>query len=121
MRAYRQAVVGGNFLATRRAAFDQYARRSDMASAIPCAMAVDGMEQADAFGAPEQWQFGWDRRYTRDEYLEQLSTAGVWPQLSPATQKEVLGRVGAAIDLVGGSFTMHYVTVAITAARNGAA
>jgi SAM-dependent methyltransferase len=88
--------------------------------AIPCAMAVDGMEQAHAFGDPEQWQFGWDRRYTRDEYLEQLPTAGVWPQLSPATQQEVLGRVGAAIDAAGGSFIMHYVTVAVTAARNGA-
>lgn len=87
--------------------------------AIPCAIAVDGMEQADAFGDPEQWQFGWDRRYTRDEYQEQLRTVGVWPQLSPATQQEVLGRVGAAIDAAGGSFVMHYVTVAVTAARNG--
>jgi hypothetical protein len=30
-------------------------------------------------------------------------------------------RGGAAIDAVGGSFTMRYTTVAVTAARTGAA
>jgi SAM-dependent methyltransferase len=88
--------------------------------AIPCAKAVDGMEQAGAFGDPEQWQFGWDRRYTRDEYLDQLPTAGIWSQLCPAAQQEVLARVGAAIDVAGGSFIMHYVTVAVAAARTSA-
>jgi hypothetical protein len=28
--------------------------------------------------------------------------------------------IGAALDAVGGSFTMHYATVAVTAARTGA-
>jgi SAM-dependent methyltransferase len=89
--------------------------------AIPCARAVDGMEQAGAFDGPEQWQFGWDRHYTRDEYLDQLPTASVWSLLSPAAQQEVLRRVGAAVDAAGGSFIMHYVTVAVAAARTGAA
>ncbi len=81
------------------------------------AKAADGMREAGAFGDPEQWRFGWDRPYTRDEYLDQVRTAGVWPQLSPGAQQEVLARVGAAIDAAGGSFIMHYVTVAVAAAR----
>jgi hypothetical protein len=32
----------------------------------------------------------------------------------------VLERTGAAIDALGGSFTMYYTTVAVTAARTGA-
>jgi SAM-dependent methyltransferase len=87
---------------------------------IPCARAVDGMERTDAFGDPEQWQLDWDRRYTRDEYLDQLRTAGVWPGLSPGTRRELLGHIGTAIDTAGGSFTMHYTTVVITATRNRA-
>jgi SAM-dependent methyltransferase len=86
-----------------------------------CAKAAAGIRQAGAFGEPEQWRFGWDRPYTRDEYLDQVPTAGVWPQLSPAAQQEALARVGAAIDAAGGSFIMHYVTVAVAAARTGAA
>jgi hypothetical protein len=33
----------------------------------------------------------------------------------------LLAGIGAAIDAVGGSFTMRYTTVAVTAARTGAA
>jgi hypothetical protein len=32
---------------------------------------------------------------------------------------EVLAGIGTAIDMVGGSFTMYYTTVAVTAARTG--
>src|SRR4029077_5088613 len=44
----------------------------------PCAKAAEGMRQAAAFGEPEQWRFDWDRRYTRDEWLDPLPTSGVW-------------------------------------------
>jgi hypothetical protein len=39
----------------------------------------------------------------------------------PAKLEELLAGIGAAIDAVGGSFTMRYTTVAVTAARTGAA
>jgi hypothetical protein len=35
-------------------------------------------------------------------------------------QQEILAGSGAAIDAVGGSFTMHYTTVAVTAGRTSA-
>jgi hypothetical protein len=37
--------------------------------------------------------------------------------LPPATLADLLAGAGAAIDAAGGSFTMHYTTVAATAAR----
>jgi SAM-dependent methyltransferase len=80
-----------------------------------CAKAAGGMKETGAFGDPEQWQFDWDRRYTRDEWLEQLPTTGIAARLEPGTMQQILAGVGAAVDAAGGSFTMHYTTVAVTA------
>jgi SAM-dependent methyltransferase len=88
---------------------------------VMCAKAADGIRQAGAFADPGQWRFDWDRPYTRDEWLEQISTFGGYTQFPPAKQEELLAGVGAAIDAVGGRFTMHYATLAVTAARTGAA
>ena len=41
-------------------------------------------------------------------------------RLPPDKLAEVLEGTGTAIDEMGGSFTMHYATVAVTAARTGA-
>jgi SAM-dependent methyltransferase len=84
-----------------------------------CAKAADGMRQTGAFGEPEHWRFGWDRPYTRDEWLEFVPTAGGFSSHPQDTQRELLAGIGAAIDAAGGSFVMHYVTVVGTAARTG--
>jgi SAM-dependent methyltransferase len=81
----------------------------------------DGMRQAGAFGDPEQWRFDWDRLYARDEWLDQVPTHGGHSQLPPDKLEQVLAGIGAAIDTVGGSFTMGYAAVVITAARTDAA
>jgi SAM-dependent methyltransferase len=96
------------------------ATSSDGYSALR-ARAADGIRQAGAFGDPEQWRFDWDRPYTRDEWLDQLPTTGAHTQLPPAKLEEVLAGIGAAIDAVGGSFTMRYTTAVVTAARTSAA
>jgi SAM-dependent methyltransferase len=83
--------------------------------------ATDGMRQAGAFGEPEQWRFGWDRPYTRDEWLEQVPTFGGHSQIPPGKQRELLAGIGAAIDAAGGGFTMGFTTLAVTATRAGAA
>jgi len=82
-----------------------------------CGTAADGIRQVGAFGGPEEWRFGWDRPWTRDEWLEQVPTFGGHTQLPPATLEDLLAGIGAAIDAVGGSLTMGYTTVAVTAAR----
>jgi SAM-dependent methyltransferase len=82
-----------------------------------CAKAADGMSQAGGFGAPEQWRFDWERRYGRDEWLDQVPTFGGFSRLPAEAQAELLAGIGDAADALGGSFTMGYATLAATAAR----
>ena len=84
-----------------------------------CAKAADGMRQAGAFGECEQWRFDWELPYTRHEWLDAVPTFGGHSRLPADKQRELLAGLGAAVDAVGGSFTMGYATVAATAARTG--
>ncbi len=81
------------------------------------AKAGDGIREAGGFSDPEQWRFDWERSYTRDEWLDQMPTLGALTRLPPNKLAEVLEGVGAAIDAIGGSFTMAYTTLAVTAVR----
>ncbi len=83
--------------------------------------AADGIREAAGFGDPEQWRFEWECSCTREDWLDQLPTHGGHAQLPPAQLEELLAGVGAAIDAVGGSFTMRYTTVVVTAVRTGTA
>ena len=78
--------------------------------------AADGIREAGGFEEPEQWRFEREQSYTRDQWLDFLPTTGALTQLPPATLAEVLDDVGAAIDTIGGGFTMTYTTLATTAA-----
>jgi SAM-dependent methyltransferase len=112
--AYRQAVPGSPVnLQSLRQALDAYQALFDKIA--------DGIRQAGAFSEPEQWQFGWERTYTRDGWLDQLPTHGHFNLLPPDKLATVLDGVGAAIDAMGGSLTMSYTTVAVTALRTRAA
>jgi SAM-dependent methyltransferase len=86
-----------------------------------CAKAADGVREVGSFGEPEQWPFAWERSYTRDEWLDQVPTAGGHNQFPRAQLDELLAGLGACIDAVGGSFMMHYTAVVVTAARTDAA
>jgi transposase InsO family protein len=98
--------------------FDLQAAKNPMdAYQVMCANAADGIRQAGQFSAPEQWRFGWQRNYSRDEWLDQIPTTGPFTQLEPDKLAQVLDAVGAAIDDLGGSFTMPCTTVTVTAAR----
>jgi SAM-dependent methyltransferase len=81
--------------------------------------ATEGIRAVGGFSDPQQWRFDWQRSYTREAWLDQLPTQGPLTQLPPDKLAEVLAAVGAAIDAMGGSFTMPYTTVAVTAARTG--
>lgn len=74
--------------------------------------AIAGIRASGAFGEPEQWQFEWQRDYTREEWLDHLPTTGPLTQLKPEEITTVLDAVGGAI---GGGFTMDYVTLATVA------
>ena len=79
--------------------------------------ALDGMREAGVFHDPDTWFFDWERPYTRDEWLDAVPTFGGNNQLPAATLEEVLARVGAAIDDIGGRFTMGFTTVVATAVK----
>jgi SAM-dependent methyltransferase len=84
------------------------------------ARATDGIRGAAALTEPERWRFGWERSFTREGWLDELPTHAAYSQLPPAQLEELLAGVGAAIDAMGGGFTVHYITVAVTAARTSA-
>jgi SAM-dependent methyltransferase len=81
--------------------------------------AADGIRRAGTFSEPEQWRFDWDRPYARDEWLDVVPTFGGHSTFPPATLQELLAGIGAAIDAAGGTFTMHYTAVVVTATRTG--
>jgi SAM-dependent methyltransferase len=81
------------------------------------AQAADGVHQAGLFDDPEQWQYDWEKCYTRDEWLDQLPTQGFYTRLPQEKLDRLLADTGTAIDAVGGSFVMRYTTTVVTAAR----
>lgn len=80
---------------------------------------ADGMRLAGAFTEPEQWRYDWEHHYTRDEWLDQMPTHGGMTNLPPDKAEKVLDGVGAAVDALGGGFTLPYITMAVTASRTG--
>ncbi len=84
---------------------------------VLCARAADGMRGTGAFGEPETWRFAWERVYTRDEWLDLLPTTGGHTRFPPAELAELLAGIGAAVDAVGGRFTVRYTTVVVIATR----
>jgi SAM-dependent methyltransferase len=83
-----------------------------------CDRAADGMRQAGAFGDPQTWRFDWSRPYTRAQWLDQVPTFGGHSLLPPGVQAGLLAGIGAAVDAVGGAFTVNFATLVATAARD---
>ncbi|RKN77230.1 class I SAM-dependent methyltransferase [Streptomyces klenkii] len=82
---------------------------------------ADAVRGTGAFGDPEEWRFDWEWSYTRDAWLDQMPTHGALTRLPPGKVAEVLECVGSAVDAMGGSFTVRYATVALTAVRTSGA
>lgn len=78
---------------------------------------ADKFAETQAFSPLEQWRFDWQQHYSRDQWLDLLPTTGGPTHLPPDKREEVLDTVGAAIDFMGGQFTMAYTTLAATASR----
>ncbi|MBH0779308.1 class I SAM-dependent methyltransferase [Nocardia bovistercoris] len=79
--------------------------------------ASDGIRRTNAFERPQFWEFDWEQRYSRAQWLDFAATSGIATNLPESVLAEVLSGLGAAIDRAGGHFTCAYRTVAVTAAR----
>ncbi|MFB7243452.1 SAM-dependent methyltransferase [Streptomyces populi] len=79
--------------------------------------AADGIRAAGGFGEPEEWSFTWEWSYTREAWLDVMPTQGTLTRLPADALAAVLDEVGAAVDALGGRFTVSYTTVALTAPR----
>ena len=77
----------------------------------------DGIAACPDLHEPLVRTFPWERRYSRDEWLDQLPTHSDHARLPADRLEEVLTAVGRVIDDFGGSFTMHYEAALITATR----
>ncbi|MCP9206067.1 class I SAM-dependent methyltransferase [Streptomyces sp. NEAU-Y11] len=80
---------------------------------------AEGIRAADGFADPEQWTDTWEWTYTRDAWLDQLPTQGLFTRLPPEQLQEILSGVASALDTLGGCFTMPYTTVTVTAPHTG--
>jgi SAM-dependent methyltransferase len=75
------------------------------------------LHETGRFDDLEQWRFDWERFYTRDQWLALIPTTGGLTRLPPEKTAGILAAVGAAIDALGGGFTMRWTTLATTATR----
>ncbi len=107
--AYQRALPGSSF---GRVFADSMATYSAM-----FAKAGDGIREAGGFDEAEQWRFDWARSYATDEWLEQVPTFGGHNLMAPDKLAALLEGIAAAIDAVGGAFTMDYAAVVVTARR----
>ncbi|HEY8547561.1 MAG TPA: class I SAM-dependent methyltransferase [Acidimicrobiales bacterium] len=108
--AHASAVPTSPFAAGATSGFDGYILLSTMAT--------DGIRQVGAFTDPVEWRFDWQRDYTRDEWLEQLRNSGEAGRLTPEELEKLLAATGAALDGLGGTVTMPYATMTVTATRH---
>jgi SAM-dependent methyltransferase len=79
---------------------------------------ADSLRTSGRFEEPEQWLFEWTQDYTREQWLALLPTTGVLTRLAARDTMTILEDVGAAIDELGGTFTMSHTTLAAAAHRN---
>jgi SAM-dependent methyltransferase len=84
-------------------------------------LATEGLQSSARFGPVERRSYGWEKTYSRSEWLDQLPTHSDHRALPPSRLTRLLDEVGQAIDGNGGAFTMHYDCVLLTAARRDGA
>ncbi|MER5386531.1 class I SAM-dependent methyltransferase [Streptomyces sp. NPDC002688] len=80
--------------------------------------AAEEMRGVGGFEEPEEWSFSWEWSHTRETWLDVMPTLGPLTRLPADASASVLEEVGAAVDALGGRFTMPCTTVAVTAVRS---
>lgn len=79
--------------------------------------ATGALGSSTDFAEPVVTTFAWSRRYSRDEWLDQLPTHSDHARLPPPVLADLVRAVGEVIDELGGGFEMAYVTYLVSAER----
>lgn len=80
--------------------------------------AARGISDTGAFDTPRVRRYDWELSYTRDAWLDLVTTFGGHGLLPTDQRAELEAALGAAVDAAGGSFTMRYETQLLTATRS---
>ncbi|NBH05587.1 SAM-dependent methyltransferase, partial [Amycolatopsis sp. SID8362] len=104
--ALKAAMPGSPFAGEQRSAAELYE--------VMFTGFADAIRASGVFGEPERRRFTWEKRYTREEWLDFLPTTGGLTRLAPEALAEVLAAVGAAIEK---PFVLPYTTLAVFAAK----
>lgn len=104
---------GAGMYAPGRSAADGYEAMLDRAEA--------GLVEAGGFGTPQRWRHAWERRYTVEEWLDQVPTSGGFGRLPEPVRRAVLVGVRSALEqdeaVTDGAFTVRHTTVLLAARR----
>jgi hypothetical protein len=79
--------------------------------------AANGICETRQYSEPQRWKFEWSRPYTAAQWLDAVPTFGGHHQIPPDKLVELLDGLGVVIEAAGGSFTMGYDALVITATR----
>ena len=81
---------------------------------------AEAIGRSGEFTEPEQWRFEWERRYSREQWLDVVGTQTALAERSPDELARLLQATGDALDRLGGHCAMPYTTVAVVAVRTDA-
>lgn len=76
------------------------------------------IKATSAFIDIERLRFDWERRYTTEEWLDQVPTFGGHSTFPPGKLDAILSGMSAAIEENGSSFKMRYAALALIAHRS---
>lgn len=77
------------------------------------------IRDSGVFAPPRIDELAWTQRYTKQQYLDLISTYSDHAVLPPANRAALFDAIGAAIDRHGGEVVIPYVTFAFVARRLG--
>jgi SAM-dependent methyltransferase len=106
---YRNVEPGLPFTPSTTRAADGYAQILTAVS--------DPLRRTGRFSEPEQWTATWTTVVSRDQWLDQVPTAGGHSRIPADKLQALLAGMGKIIDDHGGSFPLTYTTVLIGATR----
>ena len=81
------------------------------------AVVSDPLRRSGRFTEPEEWRGTWTTSVSRDQWLDQVPTAGGHSRIPADKLQALLTGLGQVIDDHGGSFPITYTTVMVGASR----